>query len=172
MTDKRNISICSDQSYAAEEGVCCKVKQLCSDALKSKKYTKLIKKMVSQGFNSDWNVTEQIDWLQTRKEVDRVKFLSVFAFSWICEMGGIPSTNMINVWKSLITLRDRMAKIIGKEVGSDLCSLIKGLEALCEKAEKAVKKGESSFSLRPRFLFSFCSSGCCFRLITSIADQN
>lgn len=60
-------------------------------------------------------------------------------------MGGIPLTpekaipNMVNGWDSLISQRDRMAEIIGSEVGCDLCSLSKGLEAVCEQAENAKK---------------------------------
>lgn len=143
-TDKINILISPDQSNEAEESARCK--QLCSDALSSsKKYAEIIKKMVNQGFDSDWKIPQQLDWLQTKKEADKVKFLAIFACSWICKMGGIPITpekaipNVIDGWYSLIAQRERMAKIIGREVGHDLCSLSKGLEAVCEKAENAKK---------------------------------
>ncbi len=44
-------------------------KQLCSEALTSNQISKLIKRMVIQGFDTDWKVKKQLDWLQTKTEL-------------------------------------------------------------------------------------------------------
>lgn len=106
--------ISPDKSIEVEESKRCK--QLCSEALTSKKFAELIKKMVSQGFNSDWKVKQQLDWLQTKREPEKFKFLSVCAYSWICKMGGVPLTTEGKIpevtegWYNLITKCDVFEK--------------------------------------------------------------
>ncbi|XP_067243505.1 uncharacterized protein [Chanodichthys erythropterus] len=119
-------------------------KQLCSEALTSKKYAELIKKIVSQGFDSDWNVVQQLNWLHTKKEPERFKFLAVCAYSWICKMGGVPLTpekkipDVTEGWYSLTAQQDKICEITGIDVGFDLSSWSKGLEVVCEKADRAM----------------------------------
>lgn len=78
MADKVNNLISPDTNNETEENTRCK--QLRSEALPLKKYAELIKKMVSQGFHFDWNVVQQLDWLQTKKEQEKFKFLAVCAY--------------------------------------------------------------------------------------------
>lgn len=56
--------------------------QLSSEALTSNQFSKLIKRMVIQGFDTDWKVKKQLNWLQTKKETE--KCLTVCVHSWVC----------------------------------------------------------------------------------------
>lgn len=71
--------------------------------------------MVSQGFDSDWKGQQQNDWIETKKEPEKFKFLSVCAYSWICKMDLVPLTpegkisEVTEKWYNLITKCDKVA---------------------------------------------------------------
>ncbi len=101
--------------------------------------------MVNQGFDTDWKVKQQLDWLQTKKETEKSKFLTVCVHSWICKMGGVPLTaegkipKIANGWHSLVTKFDKVAEISGLNVGCDLSSFCKGLAIVFEKADSTTE---------------------------------
>lgn len=71
--------------------------------------------MVSQAFDSDWKGQQQNDLIETKKEPEKIKFLSVCAYSWICKMGLVPLTpegkisTVTERWYNLITKCDKVA---------------------------------------------------------------
>lgn len=48
--------------------------------------------MVNQGFDSEWKIEQQLDWLQAMKGPEKYKFLAVCAYLWIGQMVGVPLT--------------------------------------------------------------------------------
>lgn len=118
-------------------------KQICSETLTSKKFSELIKRMVSQGFDSDWKAEKQLEWLQSKKEPEKHKFLAVCAYSCICKQRRIPLTEdgtipeVVECWKDLSANYNKVAEISGIEVGKDLSGFSKGLSIVIKKAERA-----------------------------------
>ncbi|XP_058611243.1 uncharacterized protein LOC131526775 isoform X1 [Onychostoma macrolepis] len=141
MAGKSNKPPTKTDFVETDQGKLCK--QICSETLTSKKFSELIKRMVSQGFDSDWKAEKQLEWLQSKKEPEKHKFLAVCAYSWICKQGGIPLTEdgtipeVVECWKDLSANCDKVAEISGIEMGKDLSGFSKGLSVVFKKAEKA-----------------------------------
>lgn len=141
MAGKSNKQPPKTESVETDPSKLCK--QICSETLTSKKFSELIKRMVSQGFDSDWKVEKQLGWLQSKKEPEKHKFLAVCAYSWICKQGGIPLTEdgtipaVVECWKDLRAKSDLMAEISGVEIGKDLSGFTTGLSVVMKKAEQS-----------------------------------
>lgn len=138
MADLFSLMTQSSKGIKMDESYLCK--QICLEGLKSKKYSEIVKRMVSLGYESKWKLTEQTEWLQNTKEADKYKFLAVCACSWISQQGGIFVDNdgdipdMSSAWKNLMSNIDKVSEISGIDVGTDLSGLGKALSAIAEQA--------------------------------------